>query len=77
LIRGGGESGLMVRGISTGGTPVIERASSIAVDVVSVGGITNAKEATAGLSGSSQQDIEQFVMSCPQSSADGDFAEAF
>jgi hypothetical protein len=67
----------MVRGISMGGTPAIGRASSTAVDVAAVGGITNATEATAGLSGSWQQDIEQFVMSCPQSSAVADFAEAF
>jgi hypothetical protein len=59
------------------------RVAMVAEAAAVAGGSTNAAETTTGLSGSWQQDIEQFIiplilwLSCPQSSAAGELAGAF
>jgi hypothetical protein len=72
--------GSTVRGISMGRMCSIKPPTTTAESVIVSPGSTNATDVTAGLSGSWQQDIEQFVMSlmsCPQSPIVAEFEGAF
>ena len=68
--RGGGERGLMDRGISRDCKSSATSTTETAAEVNATGGNTNATAVTSGFSEFWQHDIEQFIISpisCPQS----------